>query len=140
MQKRDYLQKQLEELARLLGKTILDILQLRSEGKINEAYTLATESLIKKFKLEMDNILALSQEDFRKLVIESNTSNPVQLNYLAELLFTTGELLKEKNEKEKMKELFKRSFMIYDHLNKTERTFSLDRQEKMDHIKKELQK
>jgi hypothetical protein len=138
MQKRDFLLKQLEEFATVMSKVISRILQLRNENKTDEAYTLAKKSLIEKFELDMENILALSVDDFRKVVVETNSSNPVQLNYLAELLYTTAGLLKEKNEHDKTKDLFIKSLVIYEHLNRTDRTFSAERQEKIENIKRQL--
>ncbi|MFL5763777.1 MAG: hypothetical protein ACJ77K_07515 [Bacteroidia bacterium] len=138
MLRRDYLQKQLEELARVLGKMLDEILKLRTEGKTDEAYALAKESLIEKFELDMENILALSLADFKNLVIESNRSNPVQLSYLADLLYTSATLSKEKGERGQALELFKRSLMIYEYLDKSQRTYSAERHEKINNIKKEL--
>jgi hypothetical protein len=138
MLKRDYLQKQLEELSKVLRKMIGDLTGIRSEGNIDDAITFAKESLTKHFELDMENLIALSMDDFKRIVVEANTSNPVQLNYLAELLFTTGELMKEKGDFGKTKELFSRSLMIYEHLNKTERTYSAERQEKINTIRKEI--
>jgi hypothetical protein len=140
MLKRDFLLKQMEEFARVMNKIISEILRLKNEGKTDEAYALAKDSLIEKFELDMENILALTIDDFRKVVVENTTSNPVQLNYLAELLYTTAELLKEKEEHHKADDLFRKSLMLYEYLNKTERTYSPERQEKIANITRQIQK
>ncbi|HEY0031195.1 MAG TPA: hypothetical protein VGC65_10585 [Bacteroidia bacterium] len=130
MQQRDYIKRQLEELGKVLAKILADIMRLKEHGKIQEAYVLAKDNLVSQFDLDMEHILSLSKEDFQLLIIKGNQLNPTQLNYLAELLYTSAGLLEEKEEQQ-INDLYTKALLIYQHLNRVEKTFSIEREKKI---------
>jgi hypothetical protein len=57
---------------------------------------------------------------------------------LGDLLFIAAELFEQKGEKKKEKALYQQVLMIFNYVNQTEKTFSLERNNKIEKIKNKL--
>ena len=135
MIQRDFIKRQLEELGRALGKIISDILKLKDLGKVNEGIMMANETLENTFELDIENIFAHPLDNFVETLTKEKKYSSVHLNYLGDLLYATAELFEEKGEVEKAKILYQKVLAIFIHVNETEKTFSLARNNKMETIR-----
>lgn len=137
MIQRDFIKRQLEELGRAIGKIISDILKLKEIGKLDEGIVIAQETLESTFGLNIENILSIPSVNFVETLIEEKKYSSVHLNYLGDVLFTTAELFEQKGEKKRSKELYQRVLIIFNYIDQTEKTFSLERNNKIEKIKNE---
>lgn len=135
MLKKDYIEKQLEQLALAIAKVISQITNSKMQGKPDSGIIIADEFLRAEFDVGLAKLAAMDKEHLiEHLTIHKNLKSG-KLNLLADLLFETAELY-EKFEKENIaKNLYERTLIIYDYVNKTEKTFSQYRQEKITTIK-----
>lgn len=135
MLKKDYIEKQLEQLALAIAKVISQITNSKMQGKPDSGIIIADEFLRAEFDVELAKLAAMDKEHLiEHLTIHKNLKSG-KLNLLADLLFETAELY-EKSEKENIaRNLYERILIIYDYVNKTEKTFSQNRQEKITSIK-----
>ncbi len=135
MIQRDFIKRQLEEFGRAFGKVISDILKLKTEGKVSEGITLSQGTLKDSFDLDIEKILSMPLSNFIESLVEDENMSLVHLGCLGDLFYVTAELYEEEEEKEKAKHLYQKVLTIFDYLNLTERTFSLERNYKMETIK-----
>jgi len=138
MVQRDFIKRQLEELGRAIAKVITDILKLKEEGNVNDGIKMAEETLKNIFDLEAEHIRSIPLDNFIEILIKEKKIIPAQLSYLADLLFATAELYELKNEKMKSENLYQRVLKIFNYVNQTEKTFSLERNNKIEKIKNNL--
>ncbi|MES2395577.1 MAG: hypothetical protein V4549_06225 [Bacteroidota bacterium] len=138
MIQRDFIKRQLEELGRAIGKVISDILKLKELGKVDEGIVIAQETLKSTFDLDIENLLSLPLDCFVETLIKEKKYSSVHLNYLGDVLFIAAELFEQKGEKKKSKELNQRILIIFNYIDQTEKTFSLERNNKIEKIKNNL--
>lgn len=135
MIQRDFIKRQLEELGRAIGKIISDILKLKELGKVDEGIVIAQETLESTFDLDIENLLSLPLNNFVETLIKEKKYSSVHLNYLGDVLLITAELYEQKGEKQRSKELYQRVLIIFNYVDQTEKTFSLERNNKIEKIK-----
>lgn len=135
MVQRDFIKRQFEELARALEKIISDILKLKLEGKINEAIEMSQETLKSTFDLNIEKILSSELNIFIESLIKEKKLSTVHLEGLGELLYATAEMFEQKKETEKAENLYQKVLVIFDYINQTEKTFSMERNNKIETIK-----
>lgn len=135
MIQRDFIKRQLEELGRAIRKIIADLLKLKELGKLDEGIVIAQETLKSTFDMDIENILSLPLNNFVETLIKEKKYRSVHLNYLGDVLFAAAELFEQKGEKKKSNELNQRVLIIFNYVNQTEKTFSLERNNKIEKIK-----
>lgn len=135
MIQRDFIKRQLEELGRAIGKVISEILKLKELGKLDEGIVMTQKTLESTFDLDIENILSLPLNNFVETLIKEKKYSPVHLNYLGDVLFIAAELYDQKGEKKRSKELYQRVLVIFNYIDQTEKTFSLERNNKIEKIK-----
>ncbi|MES2284252.1 MAG: hypothetical protein V4547_01105 [Bacteroidota bacterium] len=135
MIQRDFIKRQLEELGRAVAKIISDILKLKEQGKVDEGIVIAQETLESTFDLNIENILSLPLNNFVETLIKEKKYSSVHLNYLGDVLFASAELFEQKGEKKRSNELYQRVLVIFNYVNQTEKTFSVERNNKIEKIR-----
>ena len=135
MIQRDFIKRQLEELGRAIGKVISEILKLKEQGKLDEGIVMTQKTLEGTFDLDFENVLSIPSDNIVETLIKEKKYSSVHLNYLGDVLFTCAELFEQKGEKKKSKELYQRVLIIFNYIDQTEKTFSLERNNKIEKIK-----
>ncbi|MHC1704517.1 MAG: hypothetical protein AB9846_11465 [Tenuifilaceae bacterium] len=139
MQQEDYLKRQIDQLGRVLGKILADLLGLKTQGQAGQVIEVTNLALKDELDLNIDDLIALPEEEFISTLVVGKKLNEMHLEKLAEILFLIAEDSKyQEKENKKSKELYLRAFLIYDHLNRTSSTYSFDRQYKIEEIRKIL--
>lgn len=135
MFKKDYIEKQLEQLALAIAKVISQITNTKLQGKPDSGITIADEFLRTEFDVGLAKLAAMDNEHLIEHLTKNKNLISGKLNFLADLLFETAELY-EKSEKQNIaKSLYQKTLIIYNYVNETEKTFSENRQEKIRTIK-----
>lgn len=131
MKQDDYFLKQIDILGRILGKILADLLNLKSQGEVVEIMEITSQSLKSELDLDLNELLNISNSDLIKFLQEDKKFNNGHLEKIAEILFELGSVI---NSNFKINVLEK-SLTLFDYLNHTSLTYSLDRITKMEKIR-----
>ena len=128
----DYLIKQIDQLGRVLGKILANLLGLKNQGIVSETIEIVNCSLKDELGFDFDELLAIPTDNFIETLIFEKAFNNQHLNCLADICFETAEL---ESKQSKQKLLYQRALLLYEYLEKAENIYSLDRHLKMDKLK-----
>ena len=129
MERQDYLERQIQQLARALSKIISDFLGLKSHD-VNDALEKTNHSLKEKLGFDFQDIIKISNEDFITIIQNDNSFNVENLDKLADLIY----IIAENKTGIERKILFEKSLTIINYIEKTQSIYSLERQTKKDKI------
>lgn len=132
MERRDYLMRYFEQLGFVLAR----LLGLQDERRFSEAFQLIDEALKDMLNAPIDEWLMIPENTFLPEITERLSTE--QQHVLSELLFEHGEFLYLKGEKEMSKKSYNRSLLLFNYLAETEKTFSIERMNKIDQMMKKL--
>lgn len=128
MERRDYLMRYFEQLGYVLAR----LLGLKEDRKYHEAFQLIDEAMKDMLDTTADEWLLVPENKFIDVTSEKLTFD--QQKVLSELLYENAELLYVKDEKNKSTEFYKRSRLLFEYINITEKTFSIERMNKINRI------
>ena len=132
MEQEDYIKRQIDQLGRALGKILADLIGLKTGGEMSEGIEEADQALKNALNLKIDDLISIPAEKFIQTLQEAGKLNNDNLDKLADLLFLIAEELDQNEpENEKIKNLYIRSLIIYEHIDKTSSTYSFDRHNKI---------
>lgn len=135
MEQEDFIKRQIDQLGRVLGTILADLIGLKAQGQISEGIEAADKELKKKLDLNVDNLTSISTEKFIKTLQEGKKLSNDNFDKLVDILFLLTEELDERNtDNEKKNKLYERSLTIYEHLEDTSSTYSFDRHFKIEKI------
>jgi len=135
MEQRDYLMRQIEQLARVLGKVLFDLLGLKNRGKISESIETTTRSLISELDIDLEKLVSIKRDELIDTLISQMRFNNGNLEILAEILMQTGDNFYEINNAHKGESFCQTSLLIYEYLEKSDNTYSFERKEKVEKLK-----
>ena len=134
MQKKDYLIRQIDQLGSILGKILYDLLGLKIENKLHLG--VSTTQLQLKKALGISDFTSIPSQYFLEIIQEKNILSNDSLETLADILFILAEEIAYQEDRiDEMHRFFERAHIIYQYLENTESTYSLNRHYKMDKIR-----
>jgi len=133
MEHHDYLQRQIEQLGRVLGKMLSELFRLKSDGQIIEGIEITNQALKEELNLTIEDLTAIPTEKFINMLQSDQDFSNKNLEQLAGVLLLLAGNRSDGDETKKM--LYEKCLALYVHLNKTESTYSLDRDSKIERIK-----
>lgn len=132
MEQRDHLKKQIDDLAEVLGKLLTGLLQLKTEGKIQESLDLTNQTLKTALNQDLDELLAIPDETFISDLKAKKIKNEA-FDKLAEILLVMAD---NEGPSEKGKKIYKKCFLLFEKLESVEPIYSMDRHRKLERLKK----
>jgi hypothetical protein len=132
MRQDDYFLRQIDILGRILGKILTDLLKKKSSGEIMDSVEVTAQALNSELDIDLNSLLLVGNENLVEFLKTEKKFGDQHLEKMAELFFILGQDIK--NEKALL--YLEKSVTIYEYLNKTSSTYSLDRIHKIDKIKK----
>jgi len=132
MRQDDYFLRQIDLLGRILGKILTDLLKKKGTGEIMDSVEVTAQALKSELDIDLSSLLLVDNENLVEFLKTEKKFGEQHLEKMAELFFILGQDLK--NEKALL--FLEKSLTIYEYLNKTSSTYSLDRIYKIDKIKK----
>ena len=132
MRQDDYFLRQIDILGRILGKILTDLLKKKGTGEIMDTVEVTAQALKSELDIDLNSLLLVGNESLVEFLKTEKKFGEQHLEKMAELFFILGQDLK--NEKALL--YLEKSVTIYEYLNKTSSTYSLDRIYKIDKIKK----
>jgi len=138
MQQCDYLLRQIEQLGRVLGKILADLLGLKEQGKAHQGLVFAVEQFRDELDLDLGKLISIPEEDFIETLTGLREWNADHLVTFADILLELAEGHAQTGEQERARDLYRRVLLLYRYLDQTEAVFSLERAYKKERILKLL--
>jgi hypothetical protein len=132
--RRDYFKKQIDELGQVLNKLLSDLLKLKNDGNINGGMERTNEVLQKEIALDLQQLLSIPEDTFIEELKNKKIADD-NLNRLADILLELAENTTEGNTQQK-EMLYKKSLLLLEHVQRSDSTYSMERHEKIERIKK----
>jgi hypothetical protein len=141
MEKEDYLMRQINQLGRVLGKILADLIGLKNSGRVAEILD-ETDAIFKtESGFNGKDFLSCPKDDFIKALHENQNWNTANLQLLAEILCVTAESSeKARTDKFLVKTLYEKALIVYNEIETSDLTFSLERQIKIEEILSRIEK
>jgi len=135
MYRRDYLQKQIDQLGKVLGKALADLLGLKEQGNIASGVAAISETFKAQLDLELDELLVLDTTGFAAFIQSEKQVNKDNLEVIANIFLTLADELRNSS-RFKSEALYDKSLALFEFLEKTDEIYSYDRFMKMERIRK----
>lgn len=132
MEQKDYLLKRLDALTKLIAL----LLGLKEKGDIKEGIEKINESFEALTGFNITEIEAIIPENFIQYLNDNKKANE-QLECLAELLYWKGKFTPLQNEGNAL-DYFQKSILLFQHLQNTDKLYSLEREGKISELTKLL--
>ena len=136
MASRDYLIRQIEEMGIFLAILLRRILKMKEEKQEGQIESAVKEALIQEFKLDIDRVIVLENQDFIQVAKEYFTSDD-QLEKLADILKVLGQDVEKSFTLTKVNYLQK-SLFLYSYLQESSTNFSFERKIKIEELQEIL--
>lgn len=137
-ERRDFLKKQIDQLGRVLGKMLADLLGLKQQGQVSEGLSAVDESLQKALSLNLVSLIAIEPRELVAWLKREKQFEQQHLEPMADILYEAAEGFLIQNDTETARALWERSLALYEHLQESQTTFSLERHYRIDQLKKLL--
>ena len=136
MENKDYLKKQIDQIARVLGKLLFELSDINQSGKVSDGMERMDQILNDKLNININYLITIPDNDFmEKLKIEHKLTNE-SLNYIAEILFK----LSESTDNIMKNNLQQKSLIILKHLEQNENIYSITRNKIIKIIERNIKK
>jgi hypothetical protein len=131
MEQEDYLKRQIDQLGRVLGKALSDLLGLVKKGQAGLGVETTVQTIKTELDLDIGELTDIKTENFIKTLQTEKKFTNAHLEKLAEILF----LLADHKPATDQKNINEKCLAIYEYLENAESTYSFDRQRKIKQIK-----
>jgi hypothetical protein len=131
MPQEDRLQKQINLLGRMLGKILSDLIGIGSQNKVGASVEIVQQALKGELNIDLDEILRMSPDEVVAFLTTKKQFTEPGLEAFADILYQ----LALESGKESSNKLSEKALSLYESVNKTSRTYSVERQAKIDKIK-----
>ena len=135
MIRNDFLLKQIEELGRVLGQILMNILGLKNNTPAGRLIEETCQTLRSDVDLDLDQLLEVPMDQFVQVLQENKAMNDANLDRFAAILFHIAE---NTEEKEKAIPFYERSLIIYSYLDHYSNLYSFERSYYLEQIRKVL--
>ena len=135
MVRRDFLLRQFEELGRVLGQILVNLLGLKHSSTASLQIEETFQTLRDEVDLDIDQLLEVPPDKFVQVLQENKAMNDANLDRFAAILFHIAE---NTEDKEKATLFYERSLIIYGYLDHSSDVYSFDRSYYLEQIRKVL--
>ncbi|MEM9023850.1 MAG: hypothetical protein AAGB22_08905 [Bacteroidota bacterium] len=134
MEQQDYLQRQIEQLGRVLGKILANLAGLKNQGNVSEGLAIAAEALNSELDIDLDALAAVPTDALVKTLTEQHNIHQQHLDKIADLFFEFAEGFYQEGAHQKAVNLYEKTMALYRHLDETGAAYSFDRHFKAEKI------
>lgn len=132
MEQQDYIRRQINQLAQVLGKLLADLLQIQYKENAQEIFENTDQILKKVLGFNIAECSAISKDTFLEILTKNENMSNENLEKLASLF---NMLAQEHNHNI---QLYEKSLLLYEYLAATDKTYNIDRQNKIAALKKRI--
>jgi len=138
MFRKDFLEKQLEQMGLVISKLIGEFLDPKKDISRELRMEKVKETLKSEFELELKELNTIDKEGLIGHLTTNKQLKTGQLNLLADLLFATIPFTENSEIPDPAKALIPKILTIYEYVNSTEKTFSAVREQKITILKSKI--
>lgn len=131
MYRKDFLEQQIEQLGRVLSRMLAQMLGIKHATPAD--LEPASRTLKEELNWNLEELLAISESEWIDTLMATGKFNADNLERLADLFAVLA-----KTDAKNARAYLQKSLLIYRHVDAAERTFSLERQTRIDAITKKL--
>lgn len=132
----DFIMRQIQQLTQVLNQILTQVLRIKAHEVQDDAYNFVAQELLKDLGLNLDQILAIEEEEQLLSFLNTNGFNLENLNILSDILFEVAETEFENPEQHNNSmKLFSKCLFIYEFIERSENIYSIDRNIKISKIK-----
>jgi hypothetical protein len=128
MEQKDYLTRQIEQMALVLSKLIGRLLNADDTPSIDLEETSSFQEIETELNIDFHAFISLSNQDFLDKLLYEHHFTSAHFESLAEVFY----LMLTKKEANNQKLLIEKALLIFDYLEKKEATYSTSRQQKIE--------
>lgn len=129
MERRDYLTKQIDQMAQVLGKILADLLGLKNQGQIGDGIELVSMSLKEQLKYDLEGLLEMPTAEFVQALRNDRQLSNESLERLADIFLTIAD--NDEHNPARNNILYEKSLVLYEYLERSETTYSMERSKKI---------
>ena len=133
-EKRDYLMQQIEQLGQVLAQLLAYLLGLKGRASASLSLDEIREHYDDRLNLPLDLILETPVEAIIQLLTDKVKYMDRHLERMADILSETGDLYEACGDPENALDLCKKALRIYAHLQERDRSFSMERMQKISRL------
>jgi hypothetical protein len=134
-ERKDYLKRQFDQLGRVLGKLLADLLGLKQQGQLAESLAVVDQSLQEVLTLNFRRLVAIAPQELVHRLQKEYYLEPHHLEPMADILYEAAEGFLQQQDPETARALWERALVLYEHLEATETTFSFERHFRINQLK-----
>jgi hypothetical protein len=135
MRQEDYLLKQIDQLGQVLARLIGSILGLKNQGKETEIVSLVDKTLKNELDIDLSRLISIPKGRLIETIKQNKEISNENLDRLADIL---TEIANVEQNKVIQNLYFEHILEIYKYVEKNDKTYSLERYQKMERIKNEI--
>lgn len=130
MGQEDKLKKQIDELARVLGK-VLTYLINRNAGAVSDPMESISQQVNEEIDLDLKKLMVVPVEELIKTITSETSLKKEHLEILADIFFQGGKSHISLGQEEKGKELYRKSIILLQYLTSIDKTYDKGREDKI---------
>jgi hypothetical protein len=138
MEQRDYLQKIIDQLGRVLGKILADLAGLVNEGKVSDGIEITNQALKNALDLDINELIELPSYKLLDTLVNKKKLSNENIEVIANILLLIADNLSEENDILKRKNFYEKCLLLFDYISQNTSTYSFDRHIKIEKIKNVL--
>ncbi|MDR2835626.1 MAG: hypothetical protein LBV69_05430 [Bacteroidales bacterium] len=131
MEQRDYLLRQVELIGQVLGKLLVRLFNLKNQKQENSVIEITNEAISGDLGLDIKALIAIDTNDLIKMLETEKGFNNENLEKLTDIFFIIAESMKQ----EDRNQLNEKCLTMYEYLEVTDSTYSLNRHLKIEQIR-----
>lgn len=134
MYQRDYILKMIE----MMGQMLAAFFGLIKRKQLDEAADTIDDMFNNLLKEDAAFFHTIKKEELTAKLLEEHNYTNSHLEVLAELFYAEATLRKAQKKRDMSMECFEKALMLFEYIEKELKVFSMDRQDKIGSIRKEL--
>lgn len=121
--RQDYLKKQFDQMAKIIGKLLADLIGLKNDSRITEAVSLVDKVFETDLHFNFDELLKVEDDKLINFLTKEKQFSLETIEGIANILFELGDAFEDKN---KQQHYFKKAISLFQYLAKERKTVSFD--------------
>jgi hypothetical protein len=136
MEQRDYFMREIDKMAQMLSIIFSKLLSLKAQNQVLHGIEVTNQSLKTEIDLDIDSIINIPSDEFINALLEIHYLKPEHISELANILYIIAEeYYNSQTTSEQGINLFQKCLKVYEFLNNTRSTYSIDVHFKIERIK-----
>lgn len=135
MAQEDRLKKQIEELARVLGKAVARLINMDG-GSVSDPIESIAQQVKEEADLDLKKLISVPTEELIKTITSETNLKKDHLEIVADIFFEAEKYYNSQGQEEQGRELYRKAIILLQHMTVIDKTYNKDREKKIMEIGK----